>query len=56
MKKPAGYEDYNAALARAYRAPHATACAIIENLSHYYRKTTREVTADFNAIYGPGAI
>lgn len=52
MKKPAGYEDYEAALDRAYRTPPDTACFIIENLARIYGKNVHEVMADFETRHG----
>lgn len=54
MKKPAGYEDYDAALDRAHRSAPGTACFIIENLATLYGKTVREVTADYRVRHGAG--
>lgn len=43
------YDDFLTALSRA---PHATACSMMERLSKSYGKTVRECCADFKAKFG----
>jgi hypothetical protein len=43
------YDDF---LLSLYRAPHATACSMMERLAGHYGKSVRDVSADFRAKFG----
>jgi hypothetical protein len=43
------YDDFLLALSRA---PHATACSMMERRCGEFGKTTRECSADFKAKFG----
>ena len=43
---------YEAFLNDLNRAPHATACAMLERRAGEFGKSVREVCADFKAMFG----
>ena len=43
------YDEFLIALSRA---PHATACSMLERLAGSYGKSVRECSADFKAKFG----
>ena len=45
-------ETYEQMLDRAHRAPHATACAIMEHAQAEFRKSRDQVDADYKARFG----
>lgn len=44
--------DYEAFLNTLSRAPHATACAMLERRAVEFGKSVRDVSADFKAKFG----